>query len=199
MRSLQKSFIMWTFKALTASSSLASPIRGTINQCVHSVKGQYYRGLATATNNVRTSELKMGQDGRLLLNVHSLRPFSSIHSYCAERRQDVHVQNSVATSVSKSNSPETNHVVQNKYAEDYSDEDEDEEELRKEMIWDVGPTLPPSFNFAAYANESEVVQKLVGLGVDLSKLENKYGIMPFMLKLDFDANVTPFLRYVIIS
>lgn len=56
--------------------------------------------------------------------------------------------------------------------------------------------LPPSFNFAAYVNDSELLKNFVHLGVNLSKLEKRKGIMDFVMKLDFERNVKPHLLFL---
>jgi mTERF domain-containing protein, mitochondrial len=47
----------------------------------------------------------------------------------------------------------------------------------------------PSFNFAAYVNKSETLQKLLELGVDLSKIEKKKGYPQYVLSLDFNRDI----------
>lgn len=56
--------------------------------------------------------------------------------------------------------------------------------------------LQPSFNFAAYVNDSETLQNFVHLGVDLSKLEKRKGIMDFVMKLDFERDVKKYLLFL---
>lgn len=76
---------------------------------------------------------------------------------------------------------------------DLSD-DEDPEEKQKQKVWEVAPMPLPTYNFAAYANESEIIKKFADLGVNLSKLENKYGLIPLVLKLNFNKQVAPCIR-----
>ncbi|XP_044267016.1 transcription termination factor 3, mitochondrial [Tribolium madens] len=59
----------------------------------------------------------------------------------------------------------------------------------KEDISYVAPYLRPSFNFAAYVNKSETLQKLVQLGVELYKLEKKPEVPPYLLQLDFEKDI----------
>lgn len=59
----------------------------------------------------------------------------------------------------------------------------------REDISHVAPYLKPSFNFAAYVNKSETLQKLVHLGVELYKLEKKPDIAQFILQLDFERDL----------
>lgn len=48
---------------------------------------------------------------------------------------------------------------------------------------------PKSFNFAAYVNSSETLQKLIELNVDLSKIEKKPKIAEKLLHLDMNSNI----------
>jgi len=64
-------------------------------------------------------------------------------------------------------------------------------------VWDhVGPAIMPTFNYAAYANDSVNIQKLVQLGVNLSKVEKKYGPLMHLVRLDFDKQIAPVIKYV---
>ncbi|XP_067002509.2 transcription termination factor 3, mitochondrial [Anabrus simplex] len=56
--------------------------------------------------------------------------------------------------------------------------------------------FPPTFNFSAYINKSPTLQQLVKLGVDLHKLEKMKGIPQFILKLDFDRDMKPYVRFL---
>lgn len=62
------------------------------------------------------------------------------------------------------------------------------------------PEIPrsaiPTFNFLAYLNESETLQRLVKLGVDLNKIEKKKGIPEFILKLDFEKDIKDHLLFL---
>lgn len=53
----------------------------------------------------------------------------------------------------------------------------------------VATYLKPTFNFAAYINKSHTLQELVKLNVDLSVLEKKPKVVPFILKLEFEKDV----------
>jgi len=86
---------------------------------------------------------------------------------------------------------------------------EDEEELlelepvdkvleQKRRIWASEPTdkyVIPSYNLAPFANDSEVLKKFMQLGVRVHEWEKKDGIPSFILKLDFEKNIAPFIRY----
>lgn len=58
-----------------------------------------------------------------------------------------------------------------------------------EDIADVAPYLRPTFNFAAYINKSETLQKLLLLGVELYKLEGNTDYMQFIFGLNFENDV----------
>ncbi|XP_070495366.1 transcription termination factor 3, mitochondrial, partial [Chironomus tepperi] len=65
------------------------------------------------------------------------------------------------------------------------------EETNRELVpgEDFPTYFPPTFNFAAYVNKSETLQKFVELGVDLSKIEKKKGLPQFLMRLDFNRDV----------
>ncbi|KAL6432730.1 hypothetical protein ACFW04_006257 [Cataglyphis niger] len=65
-----------------------------------------------------------------------------------------------------------------------------------EDISDIGPYLTPTFTFAKYANKSRTIQELVKLGVNLHKLESKQGMLQYILNLDFDQDVKPYIRFL---
>lgn len=62
---------------------------------------------------------------------------------------------------------------------------------------DTVPDLMPTFNFAAYVTKSETLQKLVEMGVDLSRIERRKGLPQFVMKLDFECDIQPRLLYLI--
>lgn len=59
-----------------------------------------------------------------------------------------------------------------------------------------GSTLLPSYNFAAYADKSVVLQEFIKMGVELYKLEKDPKIGEFLLQLDFEKNVKPYLVFL---
>ncbi|XP_070153292.1 transcription termination factor 3, mitochondrial [Polyergus mexicanus] len=65
-----------------------------------------------------------------------------------------------------------------------------------EDISDIGPYLTPTFTFAKYANKSRTIQELVKLGVNLYKLESKEGMLQYILNLDFEQDVKPYIRFL---
>ncbi|XP_044149138.1 transcription termination factor 3, mitochondrial [Bufo gargarizans] len=59
------------------------------------------------------------------------------------------------------------------------------------------PPIPPeSFTLQHYVASSETLQKLVMLGVDLSKLENRPYVGTFLLKLDFERDISKILFFL---
>ncbi|XP_011629996.1 transcription termination factor 3, mitochondrial [Pogonomyrmex barbatus] len=65
-----------------------------------------------------------------------------------------------------------------------------------EDLSDVGPYLTPTFTFAKYANKSRTIQELVKLGVALYKFESKEGMVQYILNLDFERDVKPYIRFL---
>ncbi|XP_058524581.1 transcription termination factor 3, mitochondrial [Ochotona princeps] len=59
------------------------------------------------------------------------------------------------------------------------------------------PALPPaSFTLRDYVDHSETLQKLVLLGVDLSKIEKHPDAASLLLRLDFEKDITPVLLFL---
>jgi mTERF domain-containing protein len=58
----------------------------------------------------------------------------------------------------------------------------------------VAPYFQPSFNFAAYVNNSPTLQELVKLGVDLHSLERKKDVPEFILRLEFNRDMKEHIR-----
>lgn len=59
-----------------------------------------------------------------------------------------------------------------------------------------GSIVLPSFNFAAYADKSPLLQELIKIGVNLHKIENIKGAGELLIKLDFKKNVQPYLSFL---
>jgi len=53
-----------------------------------------------------------------------------------------------------------------------------------------------SFNLAAYVNESETLSNLVKLGVDLSKIDEDVENAEYLVKLNFETGVQPYLLFL---
>lgn len=117
------------------------------------------------------------------------------------------LRNSYCTSVSSSvsSAPASSALL-----EEYLLEQSGEHDLKPSSVLDELPVLqdvshvgPPithkSFNFAAYANESIVIQKLIDLGVNFYIIEYKNKVLPsYLLQLNFDRHVQPYIQYVFI-
>jgi mTERF domain-containing protein len=58
----------------------------------------------------------------------------------------------------------------------------------------IAPHFQPSFNFAAYVNNSPTLQELVKLGVDLHSLERKKDVPEFILRLEFNRDMRKHIR-----
>lgn len=65
-----------------------------------------------------------------------------------------------------------------------------------EDVSDIGPPLTPTFTFAKYANKSNTIQELVKLGVHLYKFESQEGMLQYILSLDFERDVKPYIRFL---
>jgi len=65
-----------------------------------------------------------------------------------------------------------------------------------EDLSDIGSPLTPTFSFAKYANKSQTIQELVKLGVGLYKFEAKEGMVQYILDLDFNRDVKPYIRFL---
>lgn len=65
-----------------------------------------------------------------------------------------------------------------------------------EDLSDIGPYMTPTYNFAKFANESDTIQQLVNLGVELHKLEANREVLEMFLRLDFDKNIKPYIQFL---
>lgn len=65
-----------------------------------------------------------------------------------------------------------------------------------EDLSDVGPYLTPTFTFAKYANKSRTIQELVKLGVSLYRFEARTEMVQYILGLDFEHNIKPYIRFL---
>lgn len=64
-----------------------------------------------------------------------------------------------------------------------------------EDLSDLAPWSEGSFNFAAYANDSQTIQELAKLGVNLHKLEKSQKAMEILLQRNFDE-LKPHIRFL---
>ncbi|XP_053323621.1 transcription termination factor 3, mitochondrial [Spea bombifrons] len=58
------------------------------------------------------------------------------------------------------------------------------------------PISPASFSLKDYVDRSETLQKLVNLGVDLSKIEKRPNVANVLLRLDFEKDVSKILLFL---
>lgn len=63
------------------------------------------------------------------------------------------------------------------------------EPAKSEDISHIAPYFRPTFNFAAYINKSETLQKLVQLGVNLHRIEKMKAAPEYIMKLDFEKDM----------
>lgn len=68
--------------------------------------------------------------------------------------------------------------------------------ISKDLYTSVTPSLKPTFNLAAYVNNSETLQQLIKLGVDLSQIERRKGLSQFILRLDFEKDIKNHIRFL---
>lgn len=68
--------------------------------------------------------------------------------------------------------------------------------ISKDLYTSATPSLQPTFNFAAYVNNSETLQQLIKLGVDLSRIESRKGLPQFVLKLDFEKDIKNHIQFL---
>jgi len=68
---------------------------------------------------------------------------------------------------------------------------------KSEVKLDEIPTnFPQSLNLAAYVNKSTTLQQLVRLGVDLSKWDKERDVPDFVIKLDFEKDIQPYIQFL---
>lgn len=65
-----------------------------------------------------------------------------------------------------------------------------------EDLSDIGPYLTPTFTFAKYADKSHTIQQLVKLGVALYKIEKNQEMVKFILGLDFERDIKPYIMFL---
>ncbi|XP_032666853.1 transcription termination factor 3, mitochondrial [Odontomachus brunneus] len=108
--------------------------------------------------------------------------------------EPVHKFNDNATSLSRIES------VISPYADDFIDDSDitlpKPLDVCTEDLSDIGPPLTPTFSFAKYANKSHTIQELVKLGVELYKLESEEGMVQYILGLDFERDVKPYIMFL---
>ncbi|XP_014238643.1 transcription termination factor 3, mitochondrial [Trichogramma pretiosum] len=66
----------------------------------------------------------------------------------------------------------------------------------QEDLSSVGLNLAPTFNFAAYADHSELIQQYVHLGVDLHKMEKNQDHMRALLTVDYKKELPMYIQFL---
>ena len=69
--------------------------------------------------------------------------------------------------------------------------------VERDYIRSIQPELPPTFNLATYANHLDIIKQLVKLGVNIRHLEEDREVAKYLISLDFDKNVVPYLHFLI--
>ncbi|XP_006614092.2 transcription termination factor 3, mitochondrial [Apis dorsata] len=60
----------------------------------------------------------------------------------------------------------------------------------------IEPYITPTYNFAKFADQSNTIQQLVKLGVELYKIERDKEVLEMFLSLDFDKNIKPYIQFL---
>lgn len=68
--------------------------------------------------------------------------------------------------------------------------------LSSEDVSEIRPYFPESFNIAAYVNNSETLQNLLHLNVNLSKIEKRPHVVNKILKLDFERDMKSHISFL---
>lgn len=79
------------------------------------------------------------------------------------------------------------------YREPVRDEEPNDNSL---AIGETKTDYVPTFNLAAYVNKSPTLQQFIQLGVDLHSIEKRKGLANFVLGLDFEKDVKPYLYFL---
>lgn len=60
----------------------------------------------------------------------------------------------------------------------------------------IEPYITPTHNLAKFADQSNTIQQLVKLGVELYKIERDKEVIEMFLTLDFDKNIKPYIQFL---
>lgn len=66
----------------------------------------------------------------------------------------------------------------------------------QDFINSIGPAIRCSFNLASFVDRSYTLQQLVKLGVDLSQIEANRDATELIMKLDFETDCKPYIRFL---
>ncbi|XP_050334221.1 transcription termination factor 3, mitochondrial [Bactrocera neohumeralis] len=87
----------------------------------------------------------------------------------------------------------TNNKPIHKELKNVSDEEADDNAL---SISEAKKDYVPTFNLAAYVNKSPTLQQFIQLGVNLHSIERRKGLAKFVLGLEFEKDVKPYLYFL---
>ena len=69
--------------------------------------------------------------------------------------------------------------------------------VERYFIKSIQPELPPTFNLATYANHLDIIKHLVKLGVNIQRLERDREVAKYLITLDFEKHVMPYLHFLV--
>lgn len=116
----------------------------------------------------------------------SERPKANDESYALELQPNLNLNNGINTASFAREDCLDDRDISMPHPLDVSTED----------LSDIGAPLTPTFSFAKYANKSRTIQELVKLGVGLYKFEAKEGMVQYILSLDFERDVMPYIKFL---
>ncbi|XP_071479576.1 transcription termination factor 3, mitochondrial-like [Diadema antillarum] len=58
------------------------------------------------------------------------------------------------------------------------------------------PLMPETYTLASYVDQSETLQKLVQMGVDLSKIQKRRGVASLLMRMDFERDIKDKLSFL---
>jgi len=141
-------------------------------------------------------------DGRVIakLNLSNLSNYSSRNLLLSDNSVGHHISCQTFSTISPRVSNGQGEMTVHEITSDLEDslksyEDVENEVERQRDIWNVGPAFRPSFNLASFVNESTLLQEFLKMGVELHKWEmRKPELLEYILKLDFQRDVSPYVR-----
>ncbi|XP_014086298.2 transcription termination factor 3, mitochondrial [Bactrocera oleae] len=98
------------------------------------------------------------------------------------------IENTQLDDTNVTNNNVTQKVIKNVSAEEADDNALSLGEAKKDYV--------PTFNLAAYVNKSPTLQQFIQLGVDLHSIEKRKGLAKFVLGLEFEKDVKPYLYFL---
>nr|XP_014086298.1 transcription termination factor 3, mitochondrial [Bactrocera oleae] len=98
------------------------------------------------------------------------------------------IENTQLDDSNVTNNDATQKVIKNVSAEEADDNALSLGEAKEDYV--------PTFNLAAYVNKSPTLQQFIQLGVDLHSIEKRKGLAKFVLGLEFEKDVKPYLYFL---